>query len=103
MIVLVPLLLAAGLDVPVIHQQKDTCGAAALAMVLQYWGEPVSHDEVAGALMQPGLKGIAGSRLEAFAAGKGMTAVAHVGDSGHLRHHVGAGRPSVECTTTRMR
>ena len=25
------------LDVPYIHQEKDGCGSAALAMVLQYW------------------------------------------------------------------
>jgi ABC-type bacteriocin/lantibiotic exporter with double-glycine peptidase domain len=91
----VSFLLATTLQVPYIHQQKDTCGAAALAMVLQYWGTPVPHDEVAGALLQPELHGIAGSRLAEFAAGKRMTAVAHAGDLDHLRHHVGAGRPMI--------
>jgi ABC-type bacteriocin/lantibiotic exporter with double-glycine peptidase domain len=91
----VPLLLATALQVPYVHQQKDTCGAAALAMVLQYWGARVAHDEVKGELLQPELHGIAGSRLAAFAAGKGMTAVAHAGDLDHLRHHVGAGRPMI--------
>jgi len=91
----IPFLFAAGLDVPYVHQRKDTCGAAALAMVLQYWGVAVSHDEVAGELLQPELHGIAGSRLAAFAAGRGLTAVAHVGDIDHLRDHVGKGRPMI--------
>jgi len=25
------------LDVPYVHQEKDGCGSASLAMVLQYW------------------------------------------------------------------
>jgi ABC-type bacteriocin/lantibiotic exporter with double-glycine peptidase domain len=91
----IPALLAAALDVPFVPQQKDTCGAAALAMVLQYYGVAVSHDQVAGELLQPELKGIAGSRLAAFAAGRGLTAVAHAGDVDHLRDHVGKGRPMV--------
>lgn len=89
------LLLAATLDVPYVPQQKDTCGAAALTMVLQYWGVAVTHDEVAADLLQPELRGIAGSRLAEFAAGRGMTAVAHAGDVDHLRDHVGKGRPMI--------
>jgi ABC-type bacteriocin/lantibiotic exporter with double-glycine peptidase domain len=90
-----PLLLAAALDVPFVHQQKDTCGAAALAMVLQYWGVAATHDAIAGELLQPELHGIAGSRLAAFAAARGMTAIAHAGDIDHLREHVGKGRPLI--------
>ena len=33
--------------------------------------------------------------LAAFAAGRGLTAVAHVGDVAHLRDHVGKGRPLI--------
>lgn len=90
-----PLLLAATLEVPYVPQQKDTCGAAALAMVLQYWGVPASHDEIKEELLQPELHGIAGSALAAFATGRGLTAVAHAGDIGHLRDHVGKGRPMI--------
>jgi ABC-type bacteriocin/lantibiotic exporter with double-glycine peptidase domain len=91
----IPFLLAATLDVPYVPQQKDTCGAAALSMVLRYWGVAVSHDEVAGELLQPELRGIAGSQLAAFAAGRGLTAIAHEGDIDHLRDHVGKGRPMI--------
>jgi predicted double-glycine peptidase len=91
----IPFLLAVALDVPYVHQQKDTCGAAALAMVLQYWGVAATHDEVARELLQPELRGIAGSRLAAFASARGMTAIAHAGDVDHLRDHVGKGRPMI--------
>src|SRR5688500_4979253 len=90
-----PLLLAAALDVPYVPQQKDTCGAAALAMVLQYWGGAGSHDEIKEELLQPELRGIAGSALAAFATGRGLTAVAHAGDIDHLRDHLAKGRPMI--------
>ena len=35
---------AVTLPVPFVPQRKDTCGAAALAMVMRYWGADVSHD-----------------------------------------------------------
>src|SRR5262245_32457492 len=70
-------LLATTLAVPFVPQQKDTCGPAALAMVLRYWGLPVSHDVVARELKAPDLRGVAGSRLEEFARDHGLLAVAH--------------------------
>ena len=91
----VALALAAPLAVPFVPQGKDTCGAAALAMVLRYWGQEAGHDEIAGALLEPELRGIAGSKLEAFARGRGMTAIAHAGDLDHLRGHIGKGRPLI--------
>jgi tetratricopeptide (TPR) repeat protein len=86
---------SAGLAVPFIPQQKDTCGAAALAMVMRYWGDPVTHDEVAGALLAPELHGIAGSRLAEFARGRGLEAVAYRGDMSNLRDYLGKGRPLI--------
>ena len=47
------LLLAAPLDVPFVPQRKDTCGAAALAMVFAYWGQDVGHDAIAEELLEP--------------------------------------------------
>jgi len=92
---LVAVLAASSLDVPFVAQRKDTCGAAALAMVLRYWGADVSHDDVARTLLTPELHGIAGSRLAEFARGRGMEAVAYRGDMANLRDFVGKGRPLI--------
>jgi tetratricopeptide (TPR) repeat protein len=92
---LVAVLAAASLAVPFVPQRKDTCGAAALAMVLRYWGDEATHDEVARTLLTPELHGIAGSRLAEFARGRGMEAVAYRGDMANLREFVGKGRPLI--------
>lgn len=88
-------LAAATLSVPFVAQEKDTCGAASLAMVLRYWDAAVSHDEIAEALLQPELHGILGSRLEAFAKERGFTAIAYEGDAAQLRDFVAKGRPLI--------
>jgi ABC-type bacteriocin/lantibiotic exporter with double-glycine peptidase domain len=93
---LLPVVLAAvSLGVPFVSQHKDTCGAAALTMVLRYWNEDVSHDDVARALVRPELRGIAGSDLAEFARGRGFEAVAYRGDLAHLRDFVSKGRPLI--------
>ncbi|HEX9204009.1 MAG TPA: papain-like cysteine protease family protein [Vicinamibacteria bacterium] len=83
------------LDVPFVAQEKDTCGAASLAMVLRYWDAPVSHDEIAAALVQPELHGALGSRLGAFARARGFTAIAYAGETRQLREMVAKGRPLI--------
>ncbi len=86
---------AAPLPVPFVPQQKDTCGAAVLTMVLRYWGVAADHDAIAAELVSPGLRGIRGSALEAFAQERGLTAVAHAGDLDQLRDYVAKGRPMI--------
>jgi hypothetical protein len=90
-------LLAAAIDleVPFVPQGRDTCGAAALAMVMRYWGREVAHDEIARALVEPELRGIRGSRLADFARERGMVAIAFAGDVALLRDHLAKGRPLV--------
>ncbi len=83
------------LQVPFVPQQKDTCGAAALAMVLQYYGQDVRQDAIAAELVEPELGGIRGSRLAEFARRRGMVAIAFAGDGSVLREHVSKGRPLV--------
>ena len=87
------------LDVPFVPQVKDTCAAAALAMVLGYWGTRISQDEIAAVLLQKELHGIPGSRLAQFARERGFTAFAYAGDLGHLRQYVGRGRPLIVALT----
>ena len=87
--------LAAVLQVPFVPQKRDTCGPAALAMVLRFWGRSVSHDDLAAELDARELKGVAGSRLAEAARSRGLTAVAYRGDAEQLRDYVGKGRPLV--------
>lgn len=86
---------AAPLVVPFVPQKKDTCGAAALTMVLRFWGGTADPDAIASELLAPGLHGIKGSALEAFARRHGFTAIAHEGDLDQLRDYVGKGRPMI--------
>ncbi|HET9315032.1 MAG TPA: C39 family peptidase [Vicinamibacteria bacterium] len=87
--------LAAVLQVPFVPQKQDTCGPAALAMVLRFWGREASHDELAAELGARELRGVAGSRLADAARARGLTAVAYRGDAGQLRDFVDKGRPLV--------
>jgi ABC-type bacteriocin/lantibiotic exporter with double-glycine peptidase domain len=83
------------LPVPYVTQGKDTCGAAALAMVLRFWGQPASQDEIAAELFDPELHGIQGSRLAELARKRGLTAVAYAGDLAQLREYLDKGRPLI--------
>ena len=46
MVLLPQVLTTFSLSVPFVSQHKDTCGAASLTMVLRYWKEEVSQDDV---------------------------------------------------------
>jgi ABC-type bacteriocin/lantibiotic exporter with double-glycine peptidase domain len=88
-------LLAAVLEVPFVPQREDTCGPAALAMVLRFWGRSGSHEDLAAELGARELKGVKGSRLAESARARGLTAVAYRGDAGQLRDYVAKGRPLI--------
>jgi ABC-type bacteriocin/lantibiotic exporter with double-glycine peptidase domain len=88
------------LDVPFVPQNDDTCAAAAMTMVLRYWGAPVSHDEIASVVVEPDLQGALGSRVAAFARARGFTAIAYAGDQEHLRGMIAKGRPLIVAWAT---
>ena len=92
---LLGLLAAIQLAVPFVPQQKDTCGAASLTMVMRYWGDDVTHDQVAATIVEAEKPGIAGSRLEAFARGRGYFALAYEADAAQLRESLAKGRPLI--------
>jgi ABC-type bacteriocin/lantibiotic exporter with double-glycine peptidase domain len=87
--------LAALLPVPFVPQDTDTCGAAALAMVLRYWQQGVPHDEIAATLMERNLEGIRGSRLADFVRAQGLYAETYAGDLAQLREQIAKGRPVI--------
>ncbi len=83
------------LPVPFIPQQKDGCGAAALAMVLRYLDLPGDHREIAARLQEPSLHGIRGSRLATFAQEQGLVAIPYAGDMQNIRAYLAKGRPLI--------
>ncbi len=86
---------AAVLAVPYVGQEKDTCGAAALTMVLRYWGQAIDHDEAVKLLEGPETGGIRGSKLAELARERGFTAITYRGDLAHLGEQIRKGRPLI--------
>ena len=91
----VALLSVLDLGVPFVPQEKGTCGAASLAMVLAYWGYPIPHEQIAAELGQPDLKDISGQRLGAFAHERRLDAIVYEGDLLQLRDFLRRGRPQI--------
>jgi len=83
------------LVVPFVAQREDGCAAAALTMVLRYWGDPAPEGELTAALPGRDGSGVAGSRLADVAHKRGHEAVVYRGDMQHLREQLGKGRPLV--------
>ena len=91
------------LDVPYVHQEKDGCGSASLAMVLQYWkgkNFAVSEDRTDPAAIQRVLyakkaRGIYAEEMENYLRDAGFEVFAFRGEFSDLRAQVAKGRPLV--------
>ena len=91
------------LDVPYIHQQREGCGSASLAMVMQYWDQkqgrplaPASREPVIQhALFDAKAHGIRASAMAQYLAANGYRAFAVTGDFTMLRQHLLKGRPLI--------
>lgn len=91
------------LDVPFVHQAKDGCGSASLAMVLQYWKS--KNYEVAAERMDPAAiqlelyakkaRGIYASQMENYLRDTGFEVFAFRGEWSDLRAQVAKGRPLI--------
>ncbi len=101
------LLLAAGwpwLDVPFVHQTGAGCGAAAIAMVIQYWARQqpalasaaADTERINGYLPANG-KGIRGSALKAYLEARGFDVFVFRGERSDLEEQFTKGRPLVVC------
>jgi len=91
------------LDVPFVAQEKNGCGAAVIAMVVQYWHrqEPRQQDssadpgEIQGALYSSRAHGIYASDLERYFEEHGFRTFVVKGDWDLLREHLEKGRPVI--------
>jgi ABC-type bacteriocin/lantibiotic exporter with double-glycine peptidase domain len=89
------------LDVPFVAQEKNACGAASLAMVVQYWerqqGEPVSADakQIERMLYSPQARGIYASDMKLYLQQQGFQTFAFQGNWKDLKAHLERGRPLI--------
>jgi ATP-binding cassette subfamily B protein len=80
-------------DVPVVRQKAETdCGAAALAMMLSYWGVPTTLEEMVAAC-PPDSTGIRAAALRDHARGKGLSCFIIAGEFADLEGELSKGRP----------
>jgi ABC-type bacteriocin/lantibiotic exporter with double-glycine peptidase domain len=91
------------LDVPFVKQEKNGCGAASIAMVVQFWqrqqGMAVNADsdptEIQRSLYSADERGIRASAMEHFFQQHGFRNFAFAGTPDDLRQHLEKGRPLI--------
>lgn len=91
------------LDVPFIRQEKDGCGAASIAMVMQYWRKQQNKAaessadavEIQHALYSGKERGIRASDLERYFQQHGFQTFAFAGKWNDLKRHLEKGRPLI--------
>jgi len=81
------------LDVPFIAQKPNYCGPAALAMLANYYGHPVSQDEIASAIYLPDIGGTLTSELSDYARRFDLWVRQYHGTLDDLRQKLDAGVP----------
>ncbi len=91
------------LDVPYVKQEKDGCGAASIAMVMQYWqaqrgGSVIQGSdatEIQRALYSSKGHGIYASDMERYLQEKGFRTFTIRGEWEDLKQHLAKGRPLI--------
>ena len=93
----------AWLDVPFVKQEKNGCGSASIAMVMQYWhkqqGRSLSDSaeatQIHQALYVPGADGIYASAMERYFQEHEFRTFSFRGDWELLQQHLKKGRPLI--------
>ncbi len=92
------------IDVPYVHQPREGCGAASIAMIMQYWApQPGGHPQPSGAdvdaiqrqLYSPKEHGILASSMIEYLQQHGFTTIAFSGQWSDLEQQIGKGRPLI--------
>src|SRR6266852_6892480 len=91
------------LDVPFVKQEKDGCGAASIAMVMQYWqlqqgrsGNPTAEAaQIQRALHSDAAHGIYASDMQRYFQQNGYVTFAFAGQWSDLKQHLEKGRPLI--------
>ena len=74
--------------VPFYRQSESTCGPAALASVLAFWGRQVDLEEITAKVYIPKLRGTLPMDMENFARERGFEASSSSGDLEDLKAHL---------------
>src|ERR1700674_2228013 len=91
------------LDVPFVKQEKDGCGAASIAMVMQYWqaqqGQPANDSsdasQIQRTLYSAKAHGIFASDMERYFQENRFRTFTIRGEWEDLKQHLGKGRPLI--------
>ncbi len=90
------------LDVPFVRQQKQACGDASIAMVMQYWQRKLHQSaqdaaDMAAILraLPPGRHGVRAAAMVRYFRQHRYRAFAYVGDWGEMEQQLAKGRPLI--------
>lgn len=90
------------LDVPFVSQQKEGCGDAAIAMVMQYWqqklhepGETAPDTNAILRELPPSRHGVSTSAIMSYFRQHNYRAFAYAGDIGEIEQEIAKGRPLI--------
>jgi predicted double-glycine peptidase len=89
------------LDIPFVMQKKDGCGAASVAMVMEYWqaqqggSVPANAAQIERDLPPDGSHGIYASDMQRYFEKKGYATFAFRGEWSDLEEHLQKGRPLI--------
>jgi ABC-type bacteriocin/lantibiotic exporter with double-glycine peptidase domain len=94
---------AVWIDVPFVKQEKNACGAASIAMLMQFWQRqqgvsptPESDSgQIQQALYSPDVRGIRASDMERYLQQRGFRTFAFEGTPADLQQHLAKGRPLI--------
>jgi len=81
--------------VPQLYQSRNECGPASLAMVLNYWGLPVTRDRLKEVMDFDEKQGTSPGEMYRLPAALGLAATQYTGDLPKLMENLSQGRPVI--------
>jgi ABC-type bacteriocin/lantibiotic exporter with double-glycine peptidase domain len=81
--------------VPFHRQSESTCGPAALASILSFWGRPVDLEHITVDVYLPKLRGTLPMDMENYARESGLKAKSSAGTLKELKVYIGKGIPVI--------
>ncbi len=81
--------------VPFYRQNESTCGPAALAGILAFWGRPANLDKITAKVYLPELRGTLPMDMENFVKDEGIESASSSGTLEELKAHIRRGIPVI--------